>query len=108
VIRRRDGCWQVRVYAGLDPLTRKLRYEYERAATRKQAEQAEARLLAEIADGHRKGAEARTVADLLDRWLALARSGGLLHLIDGWACRSRAQPRDSDRRGQLVERDDNS
>jgi integrase len=69
MIRKRNGYWQVRVYAGLDPLTRRPRYEYDRAPTRKLAEQAEARLITEVAEGRRKGANARTVADLLDRWL---------------------------------------
>jgi integrase len=69
MIRKRNGYWQVRVYAGLDPLTRKPRYEYDRAPTKKLAEQAEARLITEVAEGRRKGANARTVADLLDRWL---------------------------------------
>jgi hypothetical protein len=34
MIRKRNGYWQVRVYAGLDPLTRKPRYEYDRAPPR--------------------------------------------------------------------------
>ncbi len=69
MIRKRDGYWQVRVYAGLDPLTHKPRYTYDRATTKRLAEQAEARLVTEIADGHRQGTGARTVATLLDRWL---------------------------------------
>ena len=69
MLRQRDGYWQVRVYVGQDPLTRKPRFEYGRAGTKKAAEKLEARLMTDIADGRRKGADARTVADLLDRWL---------------------------------------
>jgi hypothetical protein len=58
MIRKRDGYWQVRVYAGLDPLTRKPRYAYQRAPTKKLAEQAEARLITELADGRRQAAAA--------------------------------------------------
>jgi len=69
MIRKRDGYWQVRVYAGLDPLTHRPRYAYDRAPTKKLAEQAEARLVTELADGRRQGSDARTVTALLDRWL---------------------------------------
>jgi len=41
VIRNRGGYWQVKVYAGLDPLTGKQRYEYDRAKTKREAERVE-------------------------------------------------------------------
>jgi integrase len=68
VIRDRGGYWQVRVYAGLDPLTGKKRWVYERAPTKKQAEKAETRLAAKVAEGQHRGT-ARTVAELVERWL---------------------------------------
>jgi hypothetical protein len=36
VIRNRGGYWQVKVYAGLDPLTGKQRFEYDRAKTKRE------------------------------------------------------------------------
>jgi hypothetical protein len=44
VIRKREGYWQVKVYAGLDPLTGKQRFEYDRARTKREAERVEAAL----------------------------------------------------------------
>jgi hypothetical protein len=37
VIRNRGGYWQVKVYAGIDPLTGKQRFEYHRAKTKREA-----------------------------------------------------------------------
>jgi hypothetical protein len=36
VIRNRGGYWQVKVDAGLDPLTGKQRFEYDRAKTKRE------------------------------------------------------------------------
>jgi len=44
VIRNRGGYWQVKVYAGLDPLTGKQRFEYDRAKTKREAGRVEASL----------------------------------------------------------------
>jgi hypothetical protein len=41
VIGKRSDYWQVKVYAGLDPLTGKERYEYDRARTKREAERVE-------------------------------------------------------------------
>jgi Arm DNA-binding domain len=49
VIRRRDGYWQVKVYAGRDLLTGKERYEYDRARTKREAERVEAALKTKVA-----------------------------------------------------------
>jgi hypothetical protein len=64
VIRNRGGYWQVKVYAGLDPLTGKQRFEYDRAKTKREAGRVEAALktrwprvvaAARRADGRRPG-----------------------------------------------------
>jgi hypothetical protein len=51
VIRNRGGYWQVKVYAGLDPLTGKQRFEYDRARTKREAERVEAALKTNVAEG---------------------------------------------------------
>ena len=68
MIRKRGTYWQVRVYAGLDPLAGKRRDVYDPAPTRKQAEMVEAGLVAKVAEGQHRGT-ARTVAELVERWL---------------------------------------
>jgi hypothetical protein len=49
VIRNRGGYWQVKVYAGLDPLTGKQRFEYDRAKTKREAGRVEAALKTKVA-----------------------------------------------------------
>ncbi len=68
MIRKRSDYWQVKVYAGRDPLTGKERYEYERARTKREAERVEAALKTKVAEGRHRGTAARTVADLVERW----------------------------------------
>jgi len=68
VIRKRDDYWQVKVYAGRDPLTGKERYEYDRARTKREAERVEAALKTKVAEGRHRSTAARTVADLVERW----------------------------------------
>jgi len=68
VIRKRGDYCQAKVYAGLDPLTGKERYEYDRARTKRQAERVEAALKTRVAEGRSRGTAARTVADLVERW----------------------------------------
>jgi len=68
VIRNRGGYWQVKVYAGLDPLTGKQRFEYDRAKTKREAGRVEAALKTKVAEGRSRGTAARTVADLVERW----------------------------------------
>jgi hypothetical protein len=63
VIRNRGGYWQVKVYAGLDPLTGKQRFEYDRAKTKREAVRVEAALKTKVAEGRSRGTAARTVAD---------------------------------------------
>jgi integrase len=69
MIRNRDGYWQVRVDRGRDPLTGKRRFVYGRAATKKEAERLEARLVTEVADGRHKGTDVTTVGALVRRYI---------------------------------------
>jgi integrase len=68
VIRNRGDYWQVKVYAGRDPLTGRERYEYDRARTKREAERVEAALKTKVAEGRHRSTAARTVADLVERW----------------------------------------
>jgi integrase len=68
MIRDRGGYWQVKVYVGLDPLTGKHRFEYDRARTKREAQRVEAALKTKVAEGRHRGTAARTVADLVERW----------------------------------------
>jgi len=68
MIRKRADYWQVKVYAGRDPLTGKERYEYDRARTKREAQHVEAALKAKVAEGRHRSTAARTVADLVERW----------------------------------------
>jgi integrase len=68
MIRDRGGYWQVKVYVGVDPLTGKHRFEYDRARTKREAVRVEAALKAKVAEGRHKATAARTVADLVERW----------------------------------------
>jgi integrase len=68
MIRKRADYWQVKVYAGRDPLTGKERYEYDRARTKREAQHVEAALKAKVAEGRHRATAARTVADLVERW----------------------------------------
>ncbi|HJW59722.1 MAG TPA: hypothetical protein VJ931_08815, partial [Actinomycetota bacterium] len=66
--RNRGGYWQVKVYAGLDPLTGKQRFDYDRAKAKREAGRVEAALKTKVAEGRSRGTAARTVADLVERW----------------------------------------
>ncbi|HEY3034022.1 MAG TPA: tyrosine-type recombinase/integrase [Streptosporangiaceae bacterium] len=68
MIRNRGDYWQVKVYAGRDPLTGRERYEYDRARTKREAERIEAALKTNVAEGRHRGTAARTVTDLVERW----------------------------------------
>src|SRR3954467_10327799 len=65
---RSNGTFQVLVYAGLNPVTRKQRYLTGTRKTSKEAEKLKIRLMAQ-AEEERQPATSSTVAHLLDRWL---------------------------------------
>jgi Arm DNA-binding domain len=58
MIRDRGGYWQVKVYVGLDPLTGKHRFEYDRARTKREAQRVEAALKTKVAEGRHRGTAA--------------------------------------------------
>ncbi len=70
-IRERNGVFQVRVYAGIDPLTGRELYLSETAYTREEAERARTRLLNKV-DENRHPKSRATVGFILDRWLEVA------------------------------------
>jgi integrase len=78
-VRVRGGSLQVRVFAGVDPVTGKDRYlsvsvkGTDRAA-RREAEKAMGRLQAEV-DGQRSAQSSVTLGHTLDEWLKTMRGG---------------------------------
>ncbi|WP_169786204.1 tyrosine-type recombinase/integrase [Streptomyces yerevanensis] len=71
-IRQRNGVYEVRVYAGLDPLTKKRIYLTETAHDLTAAEKARTRLLSRV-DEQRHPKTKITVGRAIDQWMAVAR-----------------------------------
>ncbi len=64
ILERRDG-WEVRVYAGVDPVTGKPhRVSRQVRGSRKRAEQEETKLKAQVLAGRHRGTAAKTVAEI--------------------------------------------
>ena len=76
MIRQKNNQWQVRVYAGRDPITGRERFEYGTAPNERAAKKLEDRLMTEVADGRRKGTKVKTVADLMDQWFEWRKTSG--------------------------------
>ncbi|QHA05264.1 tyrosine-type recombinase/integrase [Streptomyces broussonetiae] len=70
-IRPNGAGFQVRVYAGRDPLTKKDVYLHEQADTEVEAEKARTKLLRQV-DENRHPKTQVTMSFLLDRWLGVA------------------------------------
>jgi len=69
IIERRDG-WEVRVYAGVDPVTGKPhRISRQVMGSRRQAEKEEIRLKAQVMEGRHRGTRAKTLADMVELYL---------------------------------------
>jgi len=69
IYKRRDG-WEVRVYAGVDPVTGKPhRVSRQVQGSRRKAEREETRLKAQVMEGRHRGARAKTLAELVDLYL---------------------------------------
>ena len=69
IYQRRDG-WEVRVYAGVDPVTGKQRRISRQVdGSRRRAEREETKLKAQVMDGRHRGARAKTLAELVDTFL---------------------------------------
>ena len=86
MIRNRGGYWQVKVYAGLDPLTGKQRFEYDRAKTKREAVRVEAALKTKVAEGRSRGnrrADGRRPGGALVR-VAPGRQGDLPTTLEGY------------------------
>jgi integrase len=69
IYERRDG-WEIRVYAGVDPVTGKQRRISRQVhGSRRKAEREETRLKAQVMEGRHRGARAKTLAELVDLYL---------------------------------------
>jgi integrase len=69
IYERRDG-WEIRVYAGVDPVTGKQRRISRQVhGSRRKAEKEETRLKAQVMEGRHRGARAKTLAELVDLYL---------------------------------------
>jgi integrase len=69
-IYKRRGGWEVRVYAGVDPVTGKPhRISRQVQGSRRKAEREETRLKAQVMEGRHRGARAKTLAELVDLYL---------------------------------------
>ena len=70
-IRRHGTGYQVIVPAGVDPITKRYRYQYEQTDTLPEAEAARDRTLADLAAGREPRTKA-TFGELVDRMLEVA------------------------------------
>src|SRR6266536_3033048 len=69
ILERRDG-WEVRVYAGIDPVTGKPhRISRQVRGSRKRAEQEETKLKAQVLAGRHRGTAAKTMTEMVDLYL---------------------------------------
>ena len=65
-IYARRGGWEVRVYAGVDPVTGKPhRISLQVQGGRRKAEKEETRLKVQVMEGRRRGTRAKTLADMV-------------------------------------------
>lgn len=69
-VRKHGNRWEVRIYAGIDPVTGKERRVTRTTRTLKEAEKLRTRLLNELDDGGHTGPDA-TLRELLDQWQAV-------------------------------------
>ncbi len=75
VRERKPGTWELRAYAGRDPLTRRDRYRTKtvKASGRRQAETQLASFVAEVAT--QPAATKKTFGELVERWIEVASPG---------------------------------
>jgi len=72
-LRRRGDAWELRAYAGIDPLTNRQKYVTRTfRGGKREAEDALARLVVEVSGGGH-AAQDTTVGDLIRQWLDLAK-----------------------------------
>lgn len=73
-LRKRGTAWELRAYAGIDPLTGRQKYSTRTfRGAKRGAEEALARFVTEVAGGGH-AAQDTTVGDLIHQWLDLAKS----------------------------------
>jgi integrase len=71
-LRKRGNAWELRAYAGIDPLTNRQKYLTRTfRGGKREAEEALARFVTEVSGGG-QAAQDTTVGDLIREWLALA------------------------------------
>ncbi len=71
-LRKRGDAWELRAYAGIDPLTNRQKYVTRTfRGGKREAEEALARFVTEVSGGS-QAAQDTTVGDLIRDWLALA------------------------------------
>jgi integrase len=72
-LRKRGGAWELRAYAGVDPVSSRQKYVTRTfKGGKRDAEAALSQLVSEVSGG-RLAAQDATVADLLDQWLDFAK-----------------------------------
>lgn len=72
-LRQRGEAWELRAYAGVDPITNRQKYVTRTfRGGKREAEEALARLVTEVSGGSH-AAQDTTIGDLLREWLALAK-----------------------------------
>jgi integrase len=73
-LRKRGEAWELRAYAGIDPLTKRQKYVTKTfRGGKREAEEALARLVTEVSGGG-QAAQDTTVGDLIRQWLDLAKA----------------------------------
>jgi integrase len=73
-LRKRGSAWELRAYAGLDPISGKQKYVTRTfRGGKREAEEALARLVSEVSGGAQSAQDA-TVADVIREWLAVSGS----------------------------------
>jgi len=72
-LRKRGEAWELRAYAGIDPITNRQKYVTRTfRGGKREAEEALARLVTEVSGGGH-AAQDTTVGDLIRQWLDLAK-----------------------------------
>src|SRR5579862_6993866 len=72
-IRKRGNAWELRAYAGVDPVSNRQKYVTRTfRGGKREAEEALARFVTEVSGGGHAAQDA-TVSDLIEQWLDLAK-----------------------------------
>lgn len=82
--QRGPNSWRVRVFVGRDELGKKRYVERSVRGTKREAQRAMARLVAEVDDGRHVPAAKRKFGELLDQWLEVKASTVEESTIEGY------------------------